>query len=213
MMKCYSKCIWNDLTETIVFGGNGANNMDLKKGLTYIARGYLFILINFTLDITDMRISIDILPDFIGWIFIFLAIDCLGEYITHKSFAKWTAIAMVILSLLNFYYWPEDAESGIDVIFVIINVLSTFCLYTILDAVEKVAKDYGSLRETNIRKLKGFLIVKLIVDYLSGALFFAGSALLLMVILVVEFIYFISIAINLYKLRDEVIAKTNEDEN
>ena len=187
--------------------------MDLKKGLTYIARGYLFVLINFTLNITDMRISIDILPDFIGWIFIFIAIDCLGEYITDRGFAKWISLAMVVLSLLDFYYWPDDVEPGIDVIFIIINVLSTVCLYTILGAVEKVARDYGSHRESTFRKLKGFLIVKLIVDYLSSALLLGGATFLLIAILIIELIYSIAIAVNLNRLRDEVIANIDGNDN
>ena len=188
----------------------GLTNMDLKKGLTYIARGYLFVLLDFSLDLTDIRVSIDILPDFIGWFFIFIAIDCLGEYITDRSFTKWTAIAMVILTILEIFIWPEDESAGITILYVLIDVISTACLYTILGAVEKIARDFESPRETTIRKLKGFLIVKLVVDQVIGILgpsLLGEATLLIIAILIVELIYSISIAVNLNRLRDEVTAK------
>ena len=188
----------------------GLPNMDLKKGLTYIARGYLFVLLDFSLDLTDIRVSIDILPDFIGWFFIFIAIDCLGEYITDRSFTKWTAIAMVILTILEIFIWPEDESAGITILYVLIDVISTACLYTILGAVEKIARDLESPRETTIRKLKGFLIVKLVVDQVIGILgpsLLGEATLLIIAILIVELIYSISIAVNLNRLRDEVTAK------
>ncbi len=197
------------MKETTVSGEWGYK-MDLKKGLANLARGYLFLFLDLTLDITDLRISIDILPNFLGWIFIFIAIDCLGEYITNKSLAKWTAMAMVFLSLLDFYLWPESVSAGVDIIFAIINVVSTLCLYTILGGVEKIARDFDSNREYTIRKLKRFMIVMLAaqtVYSLFGALFFSVAALFMLLLLVIQFIYSISLAVNLYRLRDEVIVK------
>ena len=186
--------------------------MDLKKGLTLIARGYLFILLDFSFDLADLKVSIDILPDFAGWILIFIAVDCLGKYISNNSFVKWTAIAMIVLTILECFVWPDDESAGINVLYVLIDVLSTVCLYSILDAVEKITRDYKSPRESTIRKLKGFLFVRLIINTVCsayGGVFWGTTALLAIVFLFVELIYSIAIAVNLNRLRDEVIMNIN----
>ena len=45
------------------------NHMDLRKGLSYVAFGFLFTLINFNLTVNGQAISIT--PNFIGWILFF----------------------------------------------------------------------------------------------------------------------------------------------
>ena len=52
--------------------------MDLKKGLTYVSFGILFTLADFYLSIGNFQINI--FPDFIGWILLYLAFDKFGEY-------------------------------------------------------------------------------------------------------------------------------------
>ena len=74
----------------------GGNAMDLKKALTYVAIGFLFTLIN--LNITIGTITINFTPDFVGWILFFLAFDKLGSYVEGKTYLKWMALVLAIIS-------------------------------------------------------------------------------------------------------------------
>lgn len=97
--------------------------MDLKKGLTRIAWACFLILFDFNINLTDMNLPIDILPNFVGWILIFFAVDYLGSYITNNSFVKWTAIGMVVFSILEWYTGPEAQEKENDVFYTVTSVL------------------------------------------------------------------------------------------
>ena len=77
--------------------------MNIKKALTYIAFGFAFTLINFNLTISN--VTINIMPDFIGWILILLGINNLTDYV-DRPILKWGSVVMIIitatLSLIQF---------------------------------------------------------------------------------------------------------------
>ena len=70
-------------------------SMNIKKGISYVAFGFLFTLVNFNLTINS--VSICVTPDFIGWLLFFLAFDKLGTYISDKSYMKWNALVMSLI--------------------------------------------------------------------------------------------------------------------
>ena len=60
--------------------------MNLRKGLTLIAFGFLFTLIDLNLTLNGKTLNVT--PDFIGWILMYLAIDNLGDYADRKPILK-----------------------------------------------------------------------------------------------------------------------------
>ena len=70
--------------------------MNIKKGISYVAFGFLFTLVNFNINFPS--VSINIMPDFIGWLLFFLAFDKLGDYVSSKPYLKWMALALMIVS-------------------------------------------------------------------------------------------------------------------
>ena len=60
------------------------------------AFGFLFTLINLNLTLNGKTLNIT--PDFIGWILFFLAFDRLGSYVKGKEYLKWMSLVLAILS-------------------------------------------------------------------------------------------------------------------
>ena len=73
--------------------------MKLRKGLTLIAFGFLFTLIDLNLTLNGKTLNVT--PDFIGWILMYLAIDNLGDYADRKPILKLDYLLLAVLSLIQ----------------------------------------------------------------------------------------------------------------
>ncbi len=58
--------------------------MNVPKGVKYAALGFLFQLLNVNLNFGS--VVINIIPEFVGWIFLFLACGLLADYLRRSSF-------------------------------------------------------------------------------------------------------------------------------
>ena len=89
--------------------------MDIKKGISYVAFGFLFTLIN--INLTFNGATVNIVPDFLGWILFFLAYDKLGSYMENRVYLKWGFLIMAVfkgvLWILDFTGGPELGYLGI----------------------------------------------------------------------------------------------------
>ena len=84
----------------------GLNTLNLKKGLSFVAFGFFFTLINLNLTLNGAKL--DVTPDFIGWILFFLAFDLLGTYVKDKLYLKW--LSLVLRSnILRVYISPAGS--------------------------------------------------------------------------------------------------------
>ena len=70
--------------------------MNIKKGLSYVAFGFLFTLVNFNLTLNGG--TLNVMPDFVGWILFFLAFDKLGTYISDKKYMKWISLILAVVT-------------------------------------------------------------------------------------------------------------------
>jgi len=73
--------------------------MNVKKSLSLIAFAYFFTLVN--LNLQSNGTSINIFPDFIGWILFFLAHDKLGSYMDGKKYMKWKDVPVLDLEAVQ----------------------------------------------------------------------------------------------------------------
>ena len=141
--------------------------MDIKKGITFVAFGFLLTLVNFNLTINGF--TVNIFPDFLGWICIYLAFDKLGTYISDKKYMKWAAM---ILAVVSCAVWVIDTfMKTIDIKMVnyAVNLVAAVYMFILLGVVIKVARDRGSARADTINILRFInLFVFVILTVLSA---------------------------------------------
>lgn len=126
--------------------------MNIKKGISLAAFGFMFVLVDFNLTLDGSTICIT--PDFVGWILFFLAYDNLGDYISDKPYLKYMPAALAVLSLA---IWILNiARPGLDTIILnpLCNIVSAVFMFLFFGVLENVAEDYGSSRTGSLRILK-----------------------------------------------------------
>ena len=180
--------------------------MNLKQGLTFVAFGFLFTLVN--LNITLNGSTLNIMPDFIGWILFFLAFDKLGKYVEDKRYLKWIALILTIATAVLWIFDIAEPAFSIGFLKTIVTVVSTAYMFILFGSLEKIAHDYESASETTLHMLKilnlvlsiSFIVLALLAGYVSlenyallAAL--AGTAALVAAIIT---------AIVLFKLRKDI---------
>lgn len=85
--------------------------MDIKKALKLTAFGFMFTLINLNLTLNGH--TLNVMPDFVGWILLFIAFDKLGEYKDSLSWMKWMAAAIGAASLVQWVLGIVNPELDI----------------------------------------------------------------------------------------------------
>ncbi len=180
--------------------------MDLKKGLTYIAIGFLFTLVNFNLTLNGA--TINIMPDFVGWILLFLSYDLLGHYTDGKQYLKWISMALIILYGV---IWVTDIlkpELDTGILVTIGGVVSTVFLFIYFGILERIAEEYDSPRASTIGLLKYFYVA-LYVAFVVTALLSVDPVRMSLVYLATilgfsALVVSIMTAFVLFKLRNDI---------
>ncbi|MBQ5978023.1 MAG: hypothetical protein IJL51_07820 [Oscillospiraceae bacterium] len=184
--------------------------MNLKKGLSLVAFGFLFTLVN--LNLTFNGSAVNIMPDFVGWILFFLAIDPLGDYAADKKYLKWAALVLAVFTAA--FWLLEIAMPELDpgLLKTLVSVAEAVYMFLLFGVLEKIAHDYGSQREGSIRTLKilnlalfaGFVVIGLLAAA-QGSLALTGTAAVLGVAALVAYIVTM---VTLFKLKREIAEKT-----
>ncbi|MBQ1827358.1 MAG: hypothetical protein II126_05235 [Erysipelotrichaceae bacterium] len=131
--------------------------MNIKKGISYVAFGFLFTLVNFNINFPN--VSINIMPDFIGWLLFFLAFDKLGEYIADKPYLKWTSLVLMILSAAIWLEAFVRTGADLNILKTAITVVSGIYMFILFGVLEKIAEDYGSAQKSALGFLKYFNVI------------------------------------------------------
>ncbi|MBQ6559452.1 MAG: hypothetical protein IJL85_01345 [Erysipelotrichaceae bacterium] len=142
--------------------------MDIKKGISYIAIGFLFTLVNINLKLNSTTLNIT--PDFIGWILIFFAFDRLGHYTENKAYLKWIALILAILTGVIWVYGIMKPEFDIDIVKTIVSFVSVGYMFLLFNILEKIAKDHAPTFEKNISMLKIINLVLYIGFFVTAML-------------------------------------------
>ena len=199
--------------------------MNIRKGLSLTAYGFLFILINFNL-VMEGR-TINVIPDFIGWILLFLAFGKLGDYTKGCGWLRWLALILVIPSA---YSWlislikPELVGSpGLATIETLASIGELVFIVLMFTPLIRIAHDYGSDREEKFKKLRIvnlimyaiFICVSVLVTVFRSRIDVTGPSGALVIIAVVTTAAGIALlvcavitAISVFKLKNEVAEKT-----
>ncbi|MBR0462624.1 MAG: hypothetical protein IJJ00_07930 [Erysipelotrichaceae bacterium] len=138
----------------------------IKKGITLIAIGFLFTLININLTINTLKINIT--PDFIGWFLFFLAFDYLGEYGKGKEYIKWLSLCLAIAVTALWVLGIVMPELPIDIFKSVVSVLSAVYIFILFGILSKIAEDYGSNKAGTINVLKYLNIILVLLFAAAG---------------------------------------------
>jgi len=183
--------------------------MNVKKSLSLIAFAYFFTLVN--LNLQSNGTSINIFPDFIGWILFFLAHDKLGSYMDGKKYMKWTALVMVVVTAVIWVLDTFNPEMGIDLLKSAAAVVSVVYMFILFGVLEKVAGDLHSQRQQTIGMLKILNVVLyaafIVVAILSAVYQNESLALVSAVIGLAALVSAIFTAVVLFLLRKEANEK------
>ena len=161
-----------------------------RKSFMQILRGFLFIFLDLTFD------GIDLIPDFVGYIFIFIGLRSLSSLSLHFTHAKNSAIILCFFSLVtdfsilkplkpvafntgNATDWTSllslIKEKGFIplLVFTVISlVLKFILLWKICEGISKVATDSGNQNLARIAKKRKKLYAVLGVVYIGLSLCF-----------------------------------------
>ena len=180
--------------------------MDIKKALTYIAFGFLFTLVNFNLTVNGH--TVNIMPEFVGWILFFLAYDELGDYISDKPYMKWISLILIIATGTIYILDIVGVNFDLSIFKTVFGLLSAGYLFILFGCLENVARDYGSNRESTLGILK---IVNLVLYVGATVLALLANnpnlevlVFLVMILLVMALVSAIITAVVLFKLRKEI---------
>lgn len=133
----------------------------MKKALTYIAIGFLFTLVDFNLILNGK--SINIVPDFVGWILFYIAFDKLGKYVSDKKFLKPCSL---VLAILNGALWLAsivDIGADLSIVSTIVSILGAVYMFILFGALENVANDYAPEKKDTIKYLRYINIIIVLV--------------------------------------------------
>ena len=73
--------------------------MDLRAGLSLAARGLLFVMINLFCTLNGKLINL--FPNFIGWVLLFLAYDSFGVFTKGRKYLEWLPFLLAAATLFD----------------------------------------------------------------------------------------------------------------
>ena len=180
--------------------------MDVKKGLSYVAFGFLFTLVNINLSFNGT--TVNIMPDFVGWILLFLAFDQLGSYMEEKSYLKWISLIMIILTAVRWVLDVFMTEINIDILSTVSAIISAVYMFMLFGVLEKIARDYGSQRESTLHMVKILNLALYIAFALLGLLTLVtesmGIGTLTLIVGIAALVTAIITLVTLFKLKKEI---------
>ena len=152
--------------------------MNLKKAISYVAFGYLIILVNINVTLSGTKVNIS--PDCVGWLLFFLAFDWFGSYTEGKKGMKAGFLLLAILSAALWVYTIAKPELAAEkVLSPVISLGSVILMFLLFGVLERVAHDHAPHREGRIRTLKYvnlflYLIISISAGGFAGATVFGG---------------------------------------
>jgi len=127
--------------------------MDIRRGISFIAFGSLFTLVNLNLDFGFGPVSVT--PDFIGWVFYYLAYSQLGSYTDRKPILKILPFVQILLTGANWLLgFTTGYETASSVLGVVSGFISAYYMYKLFEVLIVIARNYNSPRKGTLELLR-----------------------------------------------------------
>ena len=174
----------------------------MKKGFKQLITGFLFIFLN-------IQIVVDLLPDFIGYIFIYNGIKQIAN-LSNQSYEtlKKLCITLAILSVPNFFLngqmmqqieWLKYYPS----LLTLVNIVLVYYLFVLLRAVVTLLPTDEALYRTN-RMFSWYMVVTLSTLFIQSFLMnipLNMSFLLMIIVIIASFIIQVSLLVYLHNIQ------------
>ena len=178
--------------------------MNVPKGVKYAALGFLFQLLNVNLNFGS--VVINIIPEFVGWIFLFLACGLLADYLRNSTWMKPVALVLIVVTAA---LWVLDiAKIEVPYIGIVVGIITAIFMFVFFGALEKIAAEVESPRQSTLSTLKYLnlivyilLVVAAVIISASGSHAFAAIFVLTGVVGLVAAIV---TAVVLFKFSNEI---------
>ena len=184
------------------------NRYNTAKGVRFVALGFLFLFLD--LNIIADSFYIDILPDAVGLIFFLISVRYLEGYVKHPTNLR-LLIAFLLLEDIAEWFYNMSSGSGSPVnqndmqfLFFLASLVYAVFVYRILDAMIRVAVEYRSMREHNIRVLRVVLVIIQIAFSVLWLIPSEGISPLAYMIIIAGFIGAIANLVVLFGLKKDV---------
>lgn len=186
--------------------------MNLKKALSLIAFGFLFTLVNINLTLNGA--TVNVMPAFVGWLLFFLAFGHLGSYGEGKTYLKWIALVLAVITGFIWLMELAGSELNTSILSWPVQLLTLVFMYLLFVILEQLAKDYGSALSSTIRSLRilnlilyaAFLLLSVGVVVLQNVNFAVFPLLIGFALLVCAVVT----AVVLFRLRREIGDKASD---
>ncbi len=184
--------------------------MDIKKALSYTAIGFLLTLIEFNLTLNGATVNVT--PDFIGWLLLFLAFDKFGGYMAGRDYLKWGFLVLVIIKACEWVIAVFHIGIGVPtVIGFIINLAEMVIMFLFFGVLEKVTRDVCPEKESTVRTLKIINLALMLGVVVLGILFAltesTAFAALVILVGVAALVAAIVTAVVLFQIRKTAMAE------
>ena len=181
--------------------------MNLKKAISYIAFGFLFISLNINITINNLS-TFNLLPDFVGWILFALAYAKMKKYASDNLALLWIPVVMALYSAVEWASAFRGAELLPGWLGLIFSILRLVYLFTLFGRLEMLAEDYAPHMTSMIHTLKilqlAFQIGQTALIVLAMLQMSDLFALLAMIALIAGVILTIVSCVTLFQLRSAV---------
>lgn len=183
--------------------------MKLRKGLSLVAFGFLFTLVNINLNFSESA-SLNIFPDFLGWLFFLLAYPCLLPYTERQPLIRWLPLFMLVYTAIDWYANLAGTPLDVGILGIIPAALELAFLYLLFGCLIRVAEDHAPSLSPRLRSLRTLNLALAAGIYALTLLTYAtqiGELLLLIGLCgLVALIVAIYTCFTLFKLRSSVAA-------
>ncbi len=128
----------------------------------------MFTLIN--VNFTFESGTVNLMPDFVGWILFFLAYDKLGTYVSDKQYLKWLSL---VLACVNGAVWAAELfnpELNLGILNTVVGACQAFYMFMLFEALINIAGDFNSVRTEKLNTLRYFNLCIVIVLTVLGFL-------------------------------------------
>ena len=99
-------------------------------------------------------LRINVLPDFIGWIFILIGMLKIRRYFGQKKYMTVMAAFMIITSAVQYFFEIFHPETRLAVLNIICNLVTTIFMFLLFGTLEQIAADHRSKRQSILGYLK-----------------------------------------------------------
>ncbi len=184
--------------------------------------GLILLLLTFDIDLGGGHV-LTLLPDFIGFIVIFLGIHEMLDWGINFKRAQIAAVAMIAYSAVTFTTNLFALESGMlgtitDVLFTLMTLYMYFEIVEGIGSIEKITGENLNYERTKkTLKIYMVLVIFAYVVLIPAVSLFASSVLVgmlgLLVLIIAAFVFYIIFITHIYKISKlyaEYMAKKNE---